>query len=307
METKAHYALVGFFAIALIAAGALFVIWLGQLRFDQAFKEFDVEFEGPVRGLTEAAEVRFNGIKVGDVTQLRLDERDPSIVVARIRVFDWTPVMRDSVAQLEPQGLTGLNYIQLNPGSPDSEPLVPRPGEIPRLKSRPAQIESLLMSSEGIAQAASEALAKINNLLTEESLDDISATIANVRMLSDQLAGNGDETKALVARLNNAIVSIDLAAQEVQALMSDDVARMVEETTLASAGVNRASTDASAILADVRGPIARFSQDGLEDLTLAVDDLRRLLTELELIAATVEDNPAAFVAGSRREEVEIPR
>jgi phospholipid/cholesterol/gamma-HCH transport system substrate-binding protein len=314
METKAHYALVGFFAIALIAAGALFTVWLGQLRFDQAFKEFDVVFEGPVRGLTEGGEVRFNGIKVGEVTDLRLDENDPKMVVASIRVEDWTPVMRDSVAQLEPQGLTGLNYIQLNPGSPEGEPLLARPGEVPRLQSRPAQIESLLASSEGIAQAASEALAKINNLLTEKSLDDMEAIIANVRTLSDQLAGDGEAEKGLVVQLRDAVARADATTEEVSRLVNDansvlagDVTTMLNETTRASIGVSDASEEVVAILEDMREPLARFSHEGLGDLTLAIDDLRRLLNELETIAASVEDNPTAFVAGARREEVEIPR
>ncbi len=314
METKAHYALVGFFAVALIAAAALFAVWLGQLRFDQAYKEFDVVFQGPVRGLTEAGEVRFNGIKVGEVTWLRLDEANPSYVVARIRIFEWTPVMRDSVAQLEPQGITGLSYIQLNPGSPDSEPLVARPGEVPRLQSRPATIDSLLTTSEGIAQAAGEALAKINNLLTEESLEDVSELIANVRAISDQLAGNGESERALVAQASDVLARMDATADDVakfvrdaNAFLSDDVTRMVDETTRASMGINQASASAGAILEDVRDPLARFSNEGLDELTLAIDDLRRLLIELEAIAASVEDNPAAFVAGGRREEVEIPR
>jgi len=161
METKAHYALVGFFAIALTAAVALFAVWLGQLRFNQDFSEYDVVFQGPVRGLTEASEVRFNGIKVGEVTRLTLDRNDASLVIARVRVAAQTPVLRDSVAQLEPQGITGLSYIQITAGSPDSPPLIASTGEIPRLNSQRAQLESLISSSEDIARSASEAIAQI--------------------------------------------------------------------------------------------------------------------------------------------------
>jgi phospholipid/cholesterol/gamma-HCH transport system substrate-binding protein len=312
METKAHYALVGFFAITLIAAAALFTVWLGQLRFDQTYKEFDVVFQGPVRGLTASSEVRFSGIQVGEVTRLRLDPSNPSMVIARIRILEETPITRDSVAQLEPQGLTGVNYIQLNPGSPDSEPLVPRPGEVPRLSSRPAQLESLLASSEGIAQAASEALAKINTLLTPENMENVSVIVANVRRMSDELAG--DRPDALIPMARSLLASVDQAARDVSTvsantntLMTTDVATMVRETTQASIEVNRAAKDAADIVENAQGPVLRFANEGLDDLTLALDDLRRVLAEIEAIAASVEDNPAAFVQGGRRREVEIPQ
>lgn len=312
METKAHYALVGFFAITLIAAAALFTIWLGQLRFDQTYKEFDVVFQGPVRGLTTSSEVRFNGIQVGEVTRIRLDQDNPSMVVASIRVLEETPIMRDSVAQLEPQGLTGVNYIQLNPGSPDGEPLIGRPGELPRISSRQAQLESLLASSEGIAQAASEALSKINTLLTPENLDNFAAIIANVRRMSDEIAG--EQPDALIPMARSVLASVDRAAQDVSTvsvntntLMTGDVATMVQQTTQASIEVNRAASDAARIMENAEGPVLRFANEGLDDLTLALDDLRRVLAEIEAIAAGVEDNPAAFVQGGRRREVEIPQ
>jgi phospholipid/cholesterol/gamma-HCH transport system substrate-binding protein len=312
METKAHYALVGFFAISLIAAGALFAVWLGQLRFDQAYKEFDIVFEGPVRGLAVASEVRFNGIQVGEVTRLQLDRANPSMVVARIRIAEETPITRDSVAQLEPQGLTGLNYVQLNPGSPESDPLIARPGEIPRLSSRQAQLESLLASSEGIAQSAGEALARINLLLSEENLSELSGIVANINHLTDEVAS--DREDALIPMARRVLTTVDEASTKVSAfadtanvVMGEDVGDMVRETEQAAAAVNQAAASLEVILESARGPVGRFANEGLGDLTLAINDLRRVLADVEAIAAGVEDDPAAFVAGAQRQEVEIPR
>jgi phospholipid/cholesterol/gamma-HCH transport system substrate-binding protein len=257
--------------------------------------------------------VRFNGIQVGEVTRIRLDSDNPSMVIARIRLLEETPVARDSVAQLEPQGLTGVNYIQLNPGAPGSEQLESRAGEpVPRIPSRQAQLESLLASSEGIAQAASEALAKINTLLTPENLDNVAGIIANVERLTEELAG--EDPDALIPMARATLASVDLAARNVStfaidtnALMSNEVATMVEQTTLASIEVNRAASDAARIMENAEGPVTRFATEGLDDLTLALDDLRRVLGEIEAIAAGLEDNPSAFVQGGRRQEVEIPQ
>jgi phospholipid/cholesterol/gamma-HCH transport system substrate-binding protein len=313
METKAHYALVGFFAIAFVAASALFAVWLGQLRFDRTFQEFDIEFEGPVRGLSVAGEVRFNGIKVGEVTRLALDPDDSQSVIARVRIAQETPVTSTTIAQLEPLGLTGVNYVQLSSGETEGDPLVTLPGQdVPAIQAERAQIESLLSSSESIAEAASDALRRANDLLTPENVAEITAIIQNLRRLSDLLA---DETEnGLVPRATSALADIEAAADgltqltgRADALMSNEVADLLRETADASREVERAAGEAALILEGARGPVVRFANEGLDDLTLAIADLRRTLNEIEAIAVGVEDNPAAFVAGSRREEVEIPR
>jgi len=54
METKAHHALVGFFVVFLVLAGGFFSLWLSQMAFDREYREYDVLFDGPVRGLRVA-------------------------------------------------------------------------------------------------------------------------------------------------------------------------------------------------------------------------------------------------------------
>jgi phospholipid/cholesterol/gamma-HCH transport system substrate-binding protein len=91
METKANYALVGAFAVGAVLAILLFAMWLAQSQFNREYARYDIVFEGAVRGLARGAEVRFNGIKVGEVTQLNINPDNPTQVVARIRVDGQTP------------------------------------------------------------------------------------------------------------------------------------------------------------------------------------------------------------------------
>ena len=163
METKAHHALVGFFVVFLAAAAALFTLWISQIQFDREFEEYDVVFDGPVRGLRESSEVRFNGIQVGEVIDLGLNPNNPNEVIARIRVDAATPVKVDSFAQLEPQGLTGLSYIQLSGGSPGAEALQSRSGDRPaRIFARQAQLEGLVEGGETAIENAQSAPTRVS-------------------------------------------------------------------------------------------------------------------------------------------------
>ena len=120
MERDAHYAAVGIATVALLAALAVFTIWLARLQFNNDYDVYDIVFYGPVRGLSEGGEVHFNGIRVGEVTDLNLDPAKGDQVIARVRLNGTTPVRVTSRAQLEPQGITGLNYIQITAGDANS-------------------------------------------------------------------------------------------------------------------------------------------------------------------------------------------
>ncbi|MFW6412971.1 MAG: MlaD family protein, partial [Oceanicaulis sp.] len=209
METKAHHALVGFFVVFLTAAAVFFFLWLSQATFDREFQEYDVVFEGPVRGLREASEVRFNGIQVGEVTELGLNPDDPGEVIARIRVDAATPVKVDSTAQLEPQGLTGLSYIQVSSGSPEAARLEGRLGDrAPRIYARAAQIEALVEGGETLLESAQIIAVRVTRLLNDENQESVTNTLNHIETITGRLA----EDEELVDQARATLASIDQAA-----------------------------------------------------------------------------------------------
>lgn len=318
METKAHHALVGFFVVFLAAAGALFTLWLAQVQFDQEFEEYDVVFEGPVRGLREASEVRFNGIQVGEVIDLGLNPENPNEVIARVRVDAATPVKVDSFAQLEPQGLTGLSYIQITGGSPGAEALESRSGDRPaRIFARQAQLEGLVEGGETVIENAQITLARVNRLLSDENIESVTNTLNNLEAISGRFA----EEEDLAARFGRAVDTFDQAGRDVsvaagalqefgataETFLIEEVAPMVEETTAASIAVNQASTETYEALVQIRPELEAFADEGLDSLTRAATDLRALIAALERIAIQLEEDPAGFLSEPRGREVEVPQ
>src|SRR3546814_4699144 len=78
MERHANYALVGIVSTVFLIASIVFVVWLGGSQFRRGHDLYRIMFVGPVRGLSKGGEVQFNGIKVGQIQNIRLDEDDPN-------------------------------------------------------------------------------------------------------------------------------------------------------------------------------------------------------------------------------------
>ena len=131
METRAPFVIVGAFVLAAIAAVFGFVYWLHNTGGLGPRTTYHVQFEGSVPGLLVGAAVLFNGIRVGEVTDLGLAPDNPRRVNATISVASTTPVRADTKVGLEFQGLTGVPVIALEGGM-----LVANSGEVPTLDRR---------------------------------------------------------------------------------------------------------------------------------------------------------------------------
>ena len=117
METRAPYALIGLFVMAVIAAAFGFVYWLHNSGGLTERTVYRVHFENTVSGLLKGASVLFNGIRVGEVTDLQLDTNNPQVITATIAVDAGTPVRADTKVGLDFQGLTGVPVVTLQGGS----------------------------------------------------------------------------------------------------------------------------------------------------------------------------------------------
>jgi phospholipid/cholesterol/gamma-HCH transport system substrate-binding protein len=197
METRANYVLIGLFSILSVVAAAIFTLWIANSGLNKQVSPYDVVFEGPVRGLEVGGEVRFNGIKVGEVTDLSLSQENPKDVIARISVQSNTPISVTSIAELEPAGLTGTAYVQISAGQEGSARLLGRLGQgPPKISSRRGQLDRLFGESEDVISTTLTAVTNVNKLLSEENMRNFSSTLANIERLTAQLGG---QSSALTA------------------------------------------------------------------------------------------------------------
>jgi phospholipid/cholesterol/gamma-HCH transport system substrate-binding protein len=188
METRAPFIIVGAFVLAAIGAVFGFVYWLHNTAGTGARTVHHVQFDGSVSGLLVGAAVLFNGIRVGEVTNLDPAADSPRRVDATIAVASGTPVHADTKVGLDFQGLTGVPVVTLEGGmetgaSTASQTLV-----------------ADTAAGQSVTQAARNALGRVDSVLAENA-EPLKSTIANLKTFTEALAKNTGGLDSIVAGL----------------------------------------------------------------------------------------------------------
>jgi phospholipid/cholesterol/gamma-HCH transport system substrate-binding protein len=193
MENRARYVAIGLFTLGVTLAGFLFVYWLQSAGGLRSRSFYQVRFESPVSGLLKGGAVLFNGIRVGEVTEIALSAESPKRVTATVALDPATPIRADTHVDIEFQGLTGATAIALRGGSASAPRFTAAGGALPLLIADDAATQSL-------TQAAREALRRLDAILAENA-GPLKTTLGNLDTFSAALARNADKLDGIVAGL----------------------------------------------------------------------------------------------------------
>ena len=189
METRARYALIGFFILAVFGAGFGFVYWLENKGGFGERETYRIQFESSVPGLYVGSAVLFNGIRVGEVTSVSLNPAQPQQVLATISVMKDTPIREDTFVNVEQQGLTGGVAVTLT-GGKSNAPLAAETG-VATLVAPPNV-------GRDWTQSARDAFQQVEQILDENQMS-FKESIENIEVFTDALARNSDKFDGILA------------------------------------------------------------------------------------------------------------
>jgi len=280
METRANFILIGAFTLFGILGILGSILWFAKVQVDQQYAYYDILFDS-VSGLGEAGDVRYNGLPVGQVVSLALDADDSSKVRVRIEVSAQTPIRTDTEATLELQGVTGVSYVSLSGGKPDS-PLLrdASPDDIPQIKAGSSAVQSLLQSAPELLSRAIDLIGDLRKIVGPENREAVGKIIANLESASERLNGTLGDFSELSADLRSASIKIADFTDQL-----DPVAKTADETLkTARAAIESAQKtvdEATAALASAKQTFD--SANGL-----IKDQLPGLVTQIESTASSIE-------------------
>jgi phospholipid/cholesterol/gamma-HCH transport system substrate-binding protein len=199
METRANYVLIGSFTLAVIAAAFGFVMWFQSLHTTKARTPLRIIFEGPASGLRNGGSVNFNGIRVGEVISVKLD--NPRRVVALAMVENNAPIRKDTLVGLEFQGLTGVAAISLKGGEETAPPVTRDEDGVPTLTADPNRLQDVTEAIRGTLQNINKVVADNQQAVTN--------SLHNLETFTSSLARNSDRIDNVMARVDGVMGKAD--------------------------------------------------------------------------------------------------
>ncbi|MBR0957362.1 MlaD family protein [Bradyrhizobium japonicum] len=199
METRANYVLIGSFTLAVIAAAIGFVLWFQSLHTTKQRSPLRVVFEGPAAGLRNGGSVNFNGIRVGEVVSVKLD--NPRRVVALAMIENNAPIRKDTLVGLEFQGLTGVAAISLK-GGDEAAPAPPLDQDgIPTLTADPNKLQD-------VTEAIRATLQNVNKIVADNQ-ESVKNSLKNLEAFTNSLARNSEKIDGVMAKVDGVMLKAD--------------------------------------------------------------------------------------------------
>jgi phospholipid/cholesterol/gamma-HCH transport system substrate-binding protein len=201
MKTRASNLMIGSTTLAVVAAA--FVGLLGFQKFQgiQQRGALRIIFEGSASGLRKGGSVNFDGVQVGEILSLKLD--NPRKVVALVRLDNSAPIRNDTVVGLEFQGLTGVAAISLTGGAAAAPPVPLDEDGIPVLTADLSETESIRDTLHNVDRVLVGNQATLKNGLL------------NFETYTASLASKGDAIDSIIRKADNAFESFDSAMTKI--------------------------------------------------------------------------------------------
>ena len=339
MENKSPYVLIGAAVLLFIAALGGFLVWKLRAGDRTAYAYYVIYFSGDVQGLSVDSPVFYRGIRVGRVHQIALSQRKDiqrstgrerlsEKIEVTVAVDSSVDIRERSYAVFEHPFIAGASYVQIV-GRVDVDEIKPKKklGEkpYPEIREGASFLQATSTSAQELLTKASTTVDRLNELLSPENIAAVSDTLHNLSTVSGSFAKQDKSIQTALAELPGAVsdfhkafdklngladsvglIAIELGPQDANTKKAlagkqpGELAKAVSEARVAMTNIDNVAGQLNRLLADTKGPVTQFSENGLVELSLAIRELRQLTANLNIIATKLERDPAGFVFSGKQ-------
>ncbi len=316
MVTRSQKVRLGIFVIVSISA---LLLTIGIIFAPKLFEVRDVYYISyqniSLTGLQEGGPVKYHGLTVGSVTNIRIDAQDISRVIVEVRLDHGTPIKQDTRADIELLGITGIKVIELRSGSNESPSLKPgdfiEPGKsITEFITGQAEVlfekAELVLNNLAILTApenrdkmislletSSSSMAQLNKILKENN-QALSQSIQNTASITNELKGliiNTSETMRNLAEISGSDTLkrvVANLADITESLRKAELTDLVHEMNITLAHT-------SLVLEEIDATLSR----NRSDFGYAVQSLKETIEYLNQFSRMITEDPSVLVRGSK--------
>lgn len=296
--TRAERIKIGAF---MLLCGIMICVFLGYVLSRFLNKEFDnyyTVFNESVIGLYKDAQVKLNGIDVGNVTEIAIDSSNLNQVVVRFRVNKGTPIKLGTRAGMTHGiSLTGEKQIVLSGGRFD-EPDVAEGGYVPAEKTA---FDAIANKTTDIIAHVDSLMTNINSLFSEENTQSISMSLKNFESATQNLNRLTQNLNAPISNISNAASSMKNVLTEIEeakiAAKAGENMDVLKEKLEAidTKAMNENLTQAMESIRQLTQRLDQVVYKNQDQVGDAVVELNAVLENLEEFTQKIKNNPSVLI------------
>ena len=313
METRANYVAVGAFVLVLLLGAAGVLIWLVGGQFGATYAYYEISFAGSVSGLDLDSAVRYNGVPVGKVSEIDIDQLNPNHIRVIVALDPVAVIRSDAVATLKTPLVSGGATIEITGGSNSVPPFPHRTSPpFPFIQSQSSGLESVFDKAPEAVKRLIEIEDQIKVILNEKNEAAIAETLENIRVFTGALAAHSGDidtilknTTRLSADLDDtAKAATDTVRQVGGTLTKVDNALGKVDTAIGHGDVLIGHTDklignVDGAIAENRPGIKEFTSRGLTGVEQLIGNANDLIIKLSRVADELQRDPSRFLFGDQ--------
>jgi phospholipid/cholesterol/gamma-HCH transport system substrate-binding protein len=299
LEAKINYTVVGIIVLILIACLIATGLWLSVGFEQKKYNTYAVYMHEAVSGLNNEAAVKFNGVQVGFVRKIELNQNDPQQVKLLLNIEEGTPITTSTSATLISQGITGVTYVGLSANSSDLTPLQKLPGHpYPIIPSKPSLFHQLDSVLKEVSENVNKVSIEVNRIFDKENAAYIKKTLANFQEITDILAKNSQQIQQSLANANVFLKNTAQVSKEFPAIVTDLKVGVRKFNSMATS-VTNAGDEIVETMQSGKLAIDKISQQAVPPAIALLRRLDIIAANLEKISAQMRQNPSVLIRGTK--------
>lgn len=309
METRANHIWVGAVTLLLLAALAVFFVWLAGLN-KGSQRDYDIFFNQSVAGLAKGSEVSFAGVPSGQVSEIQLWEKDPQFVRVRVKIDESVPILVGTTATIQ-GSFTGVSTIMLDGARNGAPPITCEttacPEDVPVIPPKAGGFSELLSNAPLLLERLATLTERLTQLLSDRNQDSIAGILANTNKMTADLASATPEVKRTLAELqvtlrqgSEALDSFEQVMNSTNDLVNKDGQNLAEQMRQTLKSADQAGKALTATLNDARPAARELSESTLPAVDSTMQDLRRTSKALRELTDQLKNQGAGSLIGGKK-------
>ena len=276
MAKTSNFMLGLFVTIGVLLAAAA-ILWWGASKYFQKGSPHVTYFDESVQGLQVDSSVKYRGVDVGRVEQIRVAP-DNKLIAVIMKIELQGDVEKNTVAQLKAAGITGIVFVDLdrrNPEDPDLSPKLAFTPDYPLIPSRPSQVNKILTGIDVLMEKVKDVdFQKVFNQ-TEKEMRDVSVQIQQATKSIEEFF-KGPTTQRILKNVESATKRADRNLSRVEKVLAEgNLERILARAESAAIQVDRSLARMDKILADANVDSLR------QDVQSVLQDSRNVLRAVQ--------------------------